>query len=106
MTDKIKIDALPDFDPAEHLQDSEDVATYLSVVLEESNPSALAEALGVVARAKGMTEIARESGLSREALYRALRAEASPRFDTVTKVLKALGLRLTITPTKMEEKIA
>jgi len=74
---------LPDFDPAEHLRDAEGIAGYLSAVLEEDDPNAVIEALGTIARARGMTEIARESGLAREALYRALRDGAAPRFDTV-----------------------
>jgi len=95
---KIKIDTLPDFDAAEHLRDEADIASYLTAVLEEGDAEALIEALGTVARARGMTEIARESGLAREALYRALRAGSAPRFDTVARVLKALGLHLAVNP--------
>jgi len=96
MVKKISVSSLPDFDAAEHLRDDQDIAAYLTAVLEEDDPGALVEALGTVARARGMTEIARKSGVAREALYRALRPGASPRFDTIAKVCKALGLRLEV----------
>jgi probable addiction module antidote protein len=67
-------------------------------VLEENDPALLAAALGDVARARGMTEIAKASGLTREALYRALRADAQPRFDTVSRVCAALGVKLVAQP--------
>ena len=91
---KIKISDLPEFDAAEYLRDDEDVAAYLTVVLEDGDPSLLAGALGDIARARGMSEIARKSGITREALYRALRPGASPRFDTIFRVCGALGVRL------------
>ena len=94
MTQKIKISDLPDFDMAEHLPDDQSVAEYLTLVLEEGDPSELTHALGVIARARGMTEIAKASGLTREALYRALRSDAQPRFDTVSRVCAALGIKL------------
>ena len=94
MTKKIKISDLPDFDMAEHLPDDQSVAEYLTLVLEEGDPSELPHALGVIARARGMTEIAKASGLTREALYRALRSDAQPRFDTVSRVCAALGIKL------------
>lgn len=94
MTDKIKASDLPDFDPAEYLRDEEDIAEYLSAILEDGDSALLAAALGDIARARGMTEIAKASGLTREALYKALRPGASPRFDTVAKVCKALGVKL------------
>jgi probable addiction module antidote protein len=94
MTRKIKISELPDFDPAEHIKDEEDIAAYLTTVLEENDPSVLAAALGDIARARGMTEIAKASGLTREALYKALRPGAAPRFDTVNRVCAALGVKL------------
>ncbi len=98
MSQKIRVSELPDFDPAEYLHDAEDIAGYLSAVLEEDDPNAVIEALGTIARARGMTEIARESGLAREALYRALRGGAAPRFDTVMRVMRALGVRLAVEP--------
>lgn len=67
---------------------------YLSLVLEEDDPGELAHALGVVARARGMGQIAQASGLTREALYKALRPNAKPRFDTISRVCKALGVKL------------
>lgn len=94
MTKKIKISDLPDFDMAEHLPDEQSVAEYLTLVLEGGDPSELPHALGVIARARGMTEIAKASGLTREALYRALRSDAQPRFDTVSRVCAALGIKL------------
>lgn len=76
------IAALPDFDMAEQLRDAEDIAVYLQLALDDEDPSELAHALGVIARARGMTEIAQKSGMTREALYKALRPGSSPRFET------------------------
>jgi probable addiction module antidote protein len=98
MVKKIKISALPVFDMAEYLDDDDAVADYISIVLEENDSAALVNALGTVARARGMTDIAKASGVTREALYRALRADAHPRFDTVQRVVAALGLRLAAVP--------
>jgi probable addiction module antidote protein len=95
MSKKIKISDLPEFDITEHLDSDEAIAEYLTVVLEDNDPALLAAALGDIARARGMTEIAKASGLTREALYKALRPTASPRFDTIAKVCKALGVKLT-----------
>lgn len=94
MTRKIKIAELPEFDMAAHLPDEQAIAEYLTVVLEENDPAALADALGTVARARGMTEIAKASGMTREALYKALRADAHPRFETISRVCAALGVKL------------
>ena len=82
------------FDMAEQLRDEQDIAAYLTLVLEEGDPGELAHALGVIARARGMTQIAAEAGMGREALYKALRADASPRFETILKVMHALGIKL------------
>ncbi len=98
MSKKIKIADLPEFDMAEHLPDEQAVAEYLTVVLEENDPAALADALGTIARARGMTDIAKASGITREALYKALRPDASPRFETISKVCAALGVRLVAQP--------
>ena len=98
MTRKTRIADLPAFDMAEHLPDEQAVAEYLTVILEENDPAALAEALGTIARARGMSDIARTSGITREALYKALRADASPRFETISKVCAALGVRLVAQP--------
>ena len=98
MTRKIRISELPEFDMAEYLPDEQAIAEYLTIVLEEGDPAELMHALGTVARARGMTEIAKSSGLTREALYRALRADAQPRFDTIVRVCKALGVKLIAQP--------
>lgn len=94
MSKKVNVADLPEFDMAEHLKTDEDIAMYLSLVLEEDDPGELAHALGVVARARGMGQIAQASGLTREALYKALRPDAKPRFDTISRVCKALGVKL------------
>lgn len=94
MTRKIRIADLPDFDMAEYLKSEEDIAAYLTMVIEEGDVSELAHALGIAARARGMSEIAEQSGLTREALYKALRPNAHPRFDTINRVCAALGVRL------------
>ncbi|PKO89782.1 MAG: putative addiction module antidote protein [Betaproteobacteria bacterium HGW-Betaproteobacteria-12] len=98
MSRKFKITDLPEFDMAEHLPDEQAVAEYLTVVLEENDPAALADALGTIARARGMSDIAKASGITREALYKALRPDASPRFETISKVCAALGVRLVAQP--------
>jgi probable addiction module antidote protein len=94
MTKRINIADLPDFDMVEHLKTDEDIANYLTVVLEENDPALLAAALGDIAKARGMTEIAKASGIGREALYKALRPNAQPRFDTIARVCAALGVKL------------
>lgn len=94
MTKKIHANDLPDFDMAEYLKTEEDIAAYLTQVIEEGDASELAHALGIAARARGMSQIAEQSGLTREALYRALRPNAHPRFDTINRVCAALGVRL------------
>jgi len=85
---------LPEFDAAEYLDSDEAIADYLTQVLAENDGSLLAAALGDIARARGMSEIAASTGLAREALYKALRPGAQPRFDTVSRVCAALGVRL------------
>ena len=94
MTQKINVANLPDFDMAKYLPDDEAVAQYLTLVLEDNDPALLAAALGDIARARGMTEIAKASGLTREALYKALRPDSQPRFDTIARVCTALGVKL------------
>jgi probable addiction module antidote protein len=98
MPRKTRIAELPEFDASRYLDGEAAIAEYLSAILEEGDAALLAAALGDVARARGMTEIARASGLSREALYKALRADAQPRFETVARVCKALGVRLVAQP--------
>ena len=85
-----RIADLPTFDMAEQLRDAEDIAAYLQLALDDEDPAELAHALGIIARARGMTEIAQKSGMSREALYKALRPGSDPRF--------ALDIKLTATP--------
>jgi probable addiction module antidote protein len=98
MNRKIKAADLPDFDMAEHLKTDEDVANYLTLVLAENDPTELTHALGTIARARGMSEVARASGLTREALYKALRPTSQPRFDTIARVCTALGVKLVALP--------
>ena len=86
------------WDAAEHLETEEDMAAYLEAALEDGDPALVAGVLGDIARAKGMTEIAREAGLGRESLYKALSPEGNPEFATVLKVVRALGLRLHASP--------
>jgi probable addiction module antidote protein len=86
------------WDVAEHLETEEDMAAYLEAALEEGDPALVAAALGDIARAKGMSQIARESGLGRESLYKALSPEGNPELATVLKVVRALGLRLHASP--------
>lgn len=98
MSTPTRVADLPDFDLAEHLKGPEDIAAYLNLVMDEGDAAELAHALGVAARARGMTEVARGAGLTREGLYKALRPGAQPRFDTVMKVCRALGVHLHAEP--------
>lgn len=82
------------WDVTRYLDSEEAMAAYLDAALEEDDPALLAAALGDIARAKGMTQIARETGLGRESLYKALSPEGNPEFGTVQKVVRSLGLRL------------
>ena len=93
---KTKIKDLKKFDVVDYLKTEKDIATYLSAVLEDGDPALFVAAIGDIARAKGMTEIANKSGVTRESLYRALKVEARPRFETVTRVVQALGLKLRV----------
>ena len=84
------------YDVSEHLRTPEEMAAYLEACLDDANGDAafIAKALGDIARAKGMSQVARDAGLSRESLYKALSSERIPGFDTILKVLSALGLKL------------
>jgi len=82
------------WDAAEHLKTEADMAAYLEAALEDGDPALVAAAVGDIARARGMANVARDTGLGRESLYKALSAEGNPEFATILKVLKALGLRL------------
>ncbi|QWD68605.1 putative addiction module antidote protein [Polynucleobacter sp. VK25] len=96
MKRKIKIKDLSKFDAVDYLKTEKDIAAYLSAVLEDGDPALFVAAIGDIARAKGMTEIAKKSGVTRESLYRALKVEARPRFETVTRVIQALGMKLSV----------
>ncbi len=87
------------FDTAELLDSPEAQAAYLSEVMADGDAAAVAEAIGTVARARGMATIAKDAGLSREGLYRALSGKGNPEFATISKVLHALGMRLAVSPT-------
>lgn len=88
------------YDTAEHLKTDADMAAYLDACLEEAgdDPAYIAHALGIIARAKGMTQLARDTGLARENLYKALSSDGNPEFGTILKVIKALGLKLHAQP--------
>ena len=86
------------FDAANYLTSEEDIAAYLSVVMQDGDPALLGAALGDIARARGMTQLARDTGLSRESLYKSLSGERAPNSDTLFKVIKALGFQLTLAP--------
>ncbi len=87
------------WDVVEHLKTKKDMAAYLEAVLEDGDPALIAAALGDIARAKGgIAKIARETGLGRESLYKALSPDGNPEFSTILKVTRALGLRLHAAP--------
>jgi len=92
------------WDSAEYLETEEDIQLYMEACLEESDgdPAFIVHALGVVARARNMSQLARETGISREGLYKALSPNGNPTFSTVSKVAKALGFTLTVHPTAQE----
>jgi probable addiction module antidote protein len=100
MTRKIRLADLPEFDMASQLRTEEDIAAYATMVIEDGDPAELAHALGIAAKARGMAEIAKATGLTREALYKALRPNAKPRFDTINRVCAALGVRLVAQPVR------
>ena len=84
------------WDPVNYLTTEEDQAAYLEAALEDGDPAVIVAALGDIARAKGMSDVAREAGLGRQSLYKALSPDGNPEFATVLKVIRALGLRLTV----------
>ena len=86
------------WDPVDHLKTDEDMAAYLEAALQEGDPALVAAALGDIARAKGMSQVAREAGLGRESLYKALSSTGNPEFGTILKVVAALGLQLHAAP--------
>jgi probable addiction module antidote protein len=86
------------FDVSEYLKDEASIAAYLSAIVEDGDSRLLLSAIGDIAKARGMSKIASESGLGRESLYKALNSKAKPRFDTVLKVLGALGVNIMFNP--------
>ncbi|MCD4726322.1 MAG: putative addiction module antidote protein [Pirellulales bacterium] len=87
------------YDVAEYLETEADMAAYLQAAFEDGDPAVVIHALGNIARARGMSQIARETGLGRESLYKALSPEGNPEFATVFKVVQALGIKLSAEPT-------
>jgi probable addiction module antidote protein len=98
MNKRVKATDLPEFDSAPYLDNEETIAAYLTDILEANDAALLASALGDIARARGMSEIAKSAGITREALYKALRPGSAPRFETVSRVCAALGVRLVAQP--------
>ncbi|MBL8511814.1 MAG: putative addiction module antidote protein [Betaproteobacteria bacterium] len=96
MNKRINVADLAAFDAAPYLDSEAAIAAYLTDILEANDASLLAAALGDIARARGMSEIAKSAGITREALYKALRPGIAPRFDTVSRVCAALGVRLVV----------
>ena len=87
---------LKKFDPSDYLDDDEVVAEYLTAALEDPNPDVFLAAVGNVAKARGMSSVAEQSGLGRESLYKALAPGAKPRYDTMLKLLQSLGVKLSV----------
>lgn len=85
-------------DTANYLRDEEDITTYLQIVMEDGDPALLAAALGNIARARGMAQLAKDTGLSRESLYKSLSGERAPNSETLFKVMRAMGFKLTVSP--------
>ena len=92
----MKNEKLSAWDAANHLKTEADMEAYLEAALEENDPALIAAALGDIARAKGMTEVAKKAGLGRESLYKSLSAQGNPELSTVLKVIHALGLKLQV----------
>ena len=86
------------WDASEYLETEEDIVAYLNAVIETGDPALLQAALGDVAKARGMSSIARETGVSRKSLYKSLSASGNPSFQTIAKVSRALGLKMIFTP--------
>ena len=104
MTESLESLGLRVFDPAEYLDDEETMVEYLSAALEDGNPNVFLAALGDVAKAQGMAQIARNAGLGRESLYKALSAGAHPRYETIHAVLRAMGVRLAVQPAGVADR--
>lgn len=92
----MKKDRTSAWDAADHLKTEADMEAYLEAALDENDPALIVAVLGDIARAKGMTQIAKKTGLGRESLYKALSAQGNPEFSTIVKVINALGLQLQV----------
>ena len=101
-TDIVRTPTTP-FDVADYLKTPEDAALYLTAVLEDGDTADFHRALGTIARAQSMANVARETGLGRESLYKSLSGTGNPTFDTIRRVMPALGLRLSVSPITAEE---
>ncbi|SFM80331.1 addiction module antidote protein [Rugamonas rubra] len=93
-----RIKALPKYEAADYLRTEEALVAFINEFLADSDATMFAEAILVACKAKGMTEVASKAGIARESLYKALRPQSQPRFDTILKVLHAIGLRLVVQP--------
>lgn len=98
----VKVADLPVFDMTDYLDSEQAISEYLRIVIEENDPAELVHALRAIAKARGMTQIAKDAGITREALYIALRPNSSPRFDTINRVCHALGVKLVAQPIVVE----
>ncbi|SEA26936.1 addiction module antidote protein [Acidovorax soli] len=90
------------FDMTNYIESDDDAVEYLRQVLEDNDPAELAAALGTIARARGMTQLARDTGLSRESLYKSLSGERAPSSDTLFKVIHAMGFKLSLAPLEVQ----
>ena len=97
--------SIREFDAADYLDSDEVIAEYLNAALEDENPDVLLQAIADVAKARGMTQLVRDTGLGRESLYKALTPGAKPRYDTVLKLMRALGVDLQATPSRTNRVI-
>jgi probable addiction module antidote protein len=93
---KIKVEELPTFQVSNYLRDDEEMALYLSAMLEDGTPAEIAGALGDIAKARGMAKLAEDTGLSRESLYKGLSGDRVPSADTLLRVIRGLGLKMTV----------
>ncbi|MXS86094.1 putative addiction module antidote protein [Nitrosomonas sp. HPC101] len=98
MSKKIFLNEIAEFDVSDYLRDDEDIAEYLTQVLAEGDSNELLRAIGYIAKARGMTQLAKETGLGRESLYKSFRAGSKPQFETVFKVLHGLNINLKAIP--------
>ena len=94
--------AVTKFDAADYLNTPEDIAAYLEAAFEDGDPALIAAALGDIARAKGMSEVARNAGVTRDTLYKSLTERGDPRLSTFVGVMRAMGLRLTAEPVRTQ----